>query len=109
MLLVRLPYHLSVIAQERVRATAARRGDAERDTVAVTALDLMIVVGIIHWGWGPLSREFPATEPGDDAVYGGTSNGPDFKVTVANDVLFVLDAFAGGSYPFAPGDLCNPG
>ena len=37
--------------------------------VAVTALDLMIVVGIIHWGWGPLSREFPATEPGDDAVW----------------------------------------
>ncbi len=37
--------------------------------VSVTALDLMVVVAIIHWGWGPLSREFPATAPGDDAVW----------------------------------------
>ncbi len=44
-------------------------------------------------------------EPGDD----GDNNGPDFKVNVANDVLFVLDAFTGGSYPFTPGDPCNPG
>ncbi len=36
--------------------------------VCVTALDVMIVFTIIHWGWGPLSREFPATKPGDDAV-----------------------------------------
>ena len=44
-------------------------------------------------------------EPGDD----GPNNGPDFKVNVANDVLFALDAFTGGSYPFAPVDPCPPG
>ena len=35
----------------------------------VTVLDLVIVVTIIRWGWGPLPRDFPATEPGDDAVW----------------------------------------
>ncbi len=44
-------------------------------------------------------------EPGDD----GASNSPDFKVNVANDVLYCLDAFQGAPYPFAPGDPCNPG
>ncbi len=43
-------------------------------------------------------------EPGDD----GASNGPDFKVNVANDVLYCLDAFTGAPYPFAPGDPCRP-
>ena len=37
--------------------------------VAVTVLDLVIVVTIIHRGWGPLPRDFPATAPGDDAVW----------------------------------------
>ncbi len=36
---------------------------------AVTMLDLAILVTIIHWGWGPLARGFPATAPGDDAVW----------------------------------------
>ncbi len=44
-------------------------------------------------------------EPGDD----GASNGPDFKVNVANDVLYCLDAFTGAPYPFAPGSPCVPG
>ncbi len=44
-------------------------------------------------------------EPGDD----GDSNGPDFKVNVANDVLYCLDAFTGAPYPFVPGDPCAPG
>lgn len=44
-------------------------------------------------------------EPGDD----GGSNGPDFKVNVANDVLYCLDAFTGAPYPFEPGDPCAPG
>ncbi len=44
-------------------------------------------------------------EPGGD----GDNNGPDFKVNVANDVLFALDAFTGDPYPFAPGDPCSPG
>ena len=44
-------------------------------------------------------------EPGDD----GANNGPDFKVNVANDVLFTLSAFGGAPYPFVPGDPCNPG
>ncbi len=44
-------------------------------------------------------------EPGDD----GTNNGPDFKVNVANDVLYCLDAFTGAPYPFEPGDPCNAG
>ena len=44
-------------------------------------------------------------EPGDD----GINNGPDFKVNVANDVLFVLCAFAPPCpYPFWPGDPCAP-
>ena len=44
-------------------------------------------------------------EPGDD----GANNASDFKVNVANDVLFALDAFTGATYPFVPGDPCNPG
>jgi hypothetical protein len=44
-------------------------------------------------------------EPNDD----GTNNGPDFKVNVANDVLYCLAAFGGAPYPFVPGDPCNPG
>ena len=48
-------------------------------------------------------------EPGDDAIYGGTNNGPDFKVNVANDVLYCLDAFTGAPYPFEPGDPCDAG
>ncbi len=44
-------------------------------------------------------------ETGDD----GINNGPDFKVNVASDVLFALDAFQGLVYPFAPGDPCGPG
>ncbi len=44
-------------------------------------------------------------EPGDD----GDNNGPDFKVNVANDVLYCLDAFTGAPYPFTPGDPCAPG
>jgi hypothetical protein len=43
-------------------------------------------------------------EPGDF----GENNGPDFKVNVANDVLYCLEAFTGASYPFAPGDPCAP-
>ena len=37
--------------------------------VALTVLDFVIVVTIIHRGWGPLPREFPAKTPGDDAVW----------------------------------------
>ncbi len=43
-------------------------------------------------------------EPG----YDGTNNAPDLKVTVANDVLFCLDAFTGAPYPFPPGDPSTP-
>ncbi len=43
--------------------------------------------------------------PGDN----GINNGPDFKVTIAGDALFALDAFQGFSYPFTPGDPCGPG
>ena len=42
--------------------------------------------------------------PGDD----GINNGPDFKVTIAGDALFALDAFTGFAYPFTPGDPCAP-
>ena len=44
-------------------------------------------------------------EPGDY----GTNNGPDLVVNVSLDVLYTLDAFGGASYPFTPGDPCNPG
>lgn len=43
-------------------------------------------------------------EPGD-----GGGNAPDFKVNVANDVLFAVEAFTGAPYPFAAGDPCGPG
>ena len=43
--------------------------------------------------------------PGDN----GINNGPDFKVTIAGDTLFALDAFCGAAYPFSPGDPCEPG
>ncbi len=43
--------------------------------------------------------------PGDN----GNNNGPDFKVTIAGDALFALDAFQGFPYPFTPGDPCGPG
>ncbi len=43
--------------------------------------------------------------PGDN----GINNGPDFKVTIAGDTLFALDAFQGFPYPFTPGDPCGPG
>ena len=43
-------------------------------------------------------------EPGDD----GINNGPDFKVHVANDVLFALEAFDEPEYPFQPGNPCEP-
>ncbi len=33
----------------------------------------------------------------------------DFIIDVATDVLYCLDAFTGASYPFVPGDPCNPG
>ena len=36
---------------------------------AVTVLDVLVIATIIHWGWGPMRREFPAREPGDDAVW----------------------------------------
>lgn len=36
------------------------------------------------------------------------SHSPDFKVNVANDVLYCVEAFVGGSYPFTPGDPCSP-
>ncbi len=42
-------------------------------------------------------------EPGGN----GSNNGPDFTVNVANDVLYDLDAFTGGSYPFQPGVPCT--
>ncbi len=41
--------------------------------------------------------------PGDDGIH----NGPDFKVTIASDTLFALEAFQGNAYPFAPGDPCS--
>ena len=41
------------------------------------------------------------------AVAGDSAS--DFKVNVANDVLFALEGFRGGSYPFVPGDPCGPG
>ncbi len=44
-------------------------------------------------------------EPGDN----GINNGPDFKVNIARDVLFALEAFSGFPYPFTPGDPCGPG
>ena len=44
-------------------------------------------------------------EPGDN----GINNGPDFKVNIARDVLFALEAFSGFPYPFEPGDPCRPG
>ena len=43
-------------------------------------------------------------EPGDDGIH----NGPDLKVTVANDVLYTLEAFGGAQYPFWPGNPCEP-
>ncbi len=43
--------------------------------------------------------------PGDN----GINNGPDFKITIAGDALFALDAFQGFPYPFTPGDPCGPG
>ncbi len=43
--------------------------------------------------------------PGDD----GINNGPDFKVTIAGDCLFALDAFSGLPYTSTPGDPCGPG
>ncbi len=42
---------------------------------------------------------------GDD----GINNGPDFKVTIAADTLFALDASQGFPHPFTPGDPCGPG
>ncbi len=47
-------------------------------------------------------------EPGD--FNEADNNGPDFKVNVANDVLFCLAAFTGSPYPFSPGNPCfkNP-
>ncbi len=42
--------------------------------------------------------------PGDN----GINNGPDFKVTIAGDTLFALDAFQGFPYPFTPGSPCAP-
>ena len=47
-------------------------------------------------------------EPGDDALTGGTNNGPDFLINVANDVLYALEAFTGSPYPFPPGNPCAP-
>lgn len=43
-------------------------------------------------------------EPGDNDI----NNGPDFKVNIARDVLFTLEAFQGFPYPFTPGDPCGP-
>lgn len=37
------------------------------------------------------------------------SNSVDFRVNVANDVLFALDAFTGAPYPFSQGDPCGFG
>ena len=49
-------------------------------------------------------------EPGDEFwTTGKGSNGPDFMVNVANDVLFVLNAFMGSQYPFLPKNPCAPG
>ena len=48
-------------------------------------------------------------EPGDDAIYAGTNNGPDLIVQVSNDVLEALAAYGGAPYPFLPGDQCAPG
>lgn len=42
-------------------------------------------------------------EPGGN----GSNTGPDLTVNVANDVLFALDAFTGGLYPFQPGEPCT--
>ncbi len=44
-------------------------------------------------------------EPGDD----GIDNGPDFKVNISRDCMFILDAFLGFTYPFTLGDPCGPG
>ena len=37
--------------------------------VSLTLLEIATFVTIIKLGWGPLPREFPAREPGDDAVW----------------------------------------
>ncbi len=37
--------------------------------VSVTLLEIVTIVTIIHVFWGPLPRDFPATEPGGDAVW----------------------------------------
>ena len=52
----------------------------------------------------PLQKSRADLEPGDN----GLNNGPDFMVSVANDVLFALAAFTGAPYPFELGDPCNP-
>ena len=47
-----------------------------------------------------LEKARAANEPGDD----GINNGPDLKVNISRDCLFILDAFRGFPYPFIPGD-----
>ncbi len=37
--------------------------------VSVTVLEIASIVAIVKLGWGPLPRDFPATDPGDDAVW----------------------------------------
>jgi hypothetical protein len=37
-------------------------------TLAVTVLDFVILFTIVHRGWGPLPRAYPARTPDDDAV-----------------------------------------
>ncbi len=37
--------------------------------VSLTLLEIATFVTVIKLGWGPLPRDFPATEPGDDAVW----------------------------------------
>ncbi len=37
--------------------------------VSLAVLEIATFVTVIKLGWGPLPRDFPATEPGDDAVW----------------------------------------
>ncbi len=76
---------------------------APPDGVADVTNDVLGVLGKFTNTF-PLQKSRADLEPGDDGIH----NGPDFKVNVTNDVLFALGAFTGASYPFVPGDPCEP-
>lgn len=60
---------------------------------------------------GKFENTFPVQKARADLVPGdnGMNNGPDFLVTVANEVLLAIEAFTGAPYAFVPGEPCEPG